>query len=240
MRTLECHIITYAASSKSRSGNWRKMVRISSASENDNFMSFLFFKNAVYISDRCIRRPLHQTLGKLPWSRCQGPSLSFFWEQPRRNQPNIRSNNLYMRTQNSSHSTASLPSTSTWSHNDFSADITHLKPHLINRVLQLGLGGVLSQRSHHLGELLTNVTNVHITSLSLSLTFVLMLPSPFLSNSLKADLNTLFSSSVMLARMARLSSSVTAWIRPLLIMSVSRGIQWCMYRCTCHCYGKEF
>ena len=140
-------------------------------------------------------------------------------------QPIIRGNNLYMRTQNSSHSTASLPSTSTWSHNNCSADITHLKPHLINRVLQLGLGGVLSQRSHHLGELLTNVTNVGITSLSPSLTFVLMLPSPFLSNSLKADLNTLFSSSVMLARMARLSSSVTAWIRPLLIMSVSRGIQ---------------
>ena len=50
---------------------------------------------------------------------------------------------------------------------------------------------------------------------SFHVTFVLMLPSPFLSNWLKAERNTVSSSCVMLARMARLSSSVTAFSRPL-------------------------
>ena len=231
-------IITHSSSSDSRSGSWRKILRISSASKLISLLDHFWSP----ISDQCIQRPPRQTLWRPLWSHCQGPSPASSWcKQITKSQQQHNHSNLHMRTQNSSHSTASLPSTSTWSYITLSTlmiSAPSVSSHLINGILQLRLGGVLSQRSHHLGELLINKCwHERWQCCSSHVTFVLMLPSPFLSNWLKAERNTVSSSWVMLARMARLSSSVTALIRPLhnLWHMIEGGSV-----ATCYCYGKEF
>ena len=114
--TIKFHmIIANSSSSDSRSGSWRKILRISSASKNVK----------VGYSSLLIRHPwpmypapsASNTLNASRISLSGSFSRIFLMNHKKKSQQRHNNHsNLHMRTQNSSHSTASLPSTSTWSH----------------------------------------------------------------------------------------------------------------------------